>query len=112
MINIKHYIDQDGDLVLETDAAGIAELRLDAEDVEPFFDSEHHMYYTFERFTANSAYEFIDPAEISALTNAPILGERDDSEEIVSIWWYPNYCLRSPQRDLMESGRVIFKKGQ
>lgn len=28
------------------------------------------------------------------------------------VWWYPDYCLRSPLDDLLETGKTVFTLGQ
>jgi len=68
-----------------------------------------------ESLIANSSYEWILPEEIGALTNAPIVGEvsrnnKDEIEEIHSLFWYPNYAIRSFLEDLAETGKCIFDK--
>ncbi len=141
MIYLKHHINKQGDLVIETDAEGQAELRQMHQDackeerpgIEAF-ESNNVMHDVFEYLICNSDYSWIRPEEIGALTDAPILGIRTEErplkegedphgfmhqtgsdgvntfvEDVERVWWYPNYCLRSPQEDLRDEGRVVFQ---
>ncbi len=77
------------------------------------FESDSFMTDTLEPFIGNSEYEWISPSEIGALTDAPILGMRgEDETEISNLFWYPNYMVASPQRDLAQQGYTIFQKAE
>ncbi len=58
--------------------------------------------------------EQVQPEDIGALTDAPILAEvlevDEDGKpvEIARVWWFPQYELRNPWEDLARTGRVEF----
>lgn len=75
------------------------------------FDADATMYDLFEHFMANSEYEWIAPEEIGALTDAPIIGTRDQDGKPVSAWGFMNYQIESLQRALLERGEAILTIG-
>ena len=113
MIYLTHQQTKHGDLLIRIDHDGRNELRAQVKDAG--FQSDVFMYDTFEWLLGNSDLEWIAPEEIGALTDAPILGIVDRYgngvlKRVENSFWYPNYCLRSPQEDLVEYGEVIFQK--
>lgn len=74
------------------------------------FESNGSLYKIFERLLANSEYDWIEPEEIGALTDAPILGirEGEESESIASAWAFMDYQVTSPQEQLRKNGECIF----
>ena len=75
--------------------------------------SDSLMYEILEPLVQNGL-DWIRPEEIGALTDAPIIGDtaRDDHGELTethSVYWYPNYALKSPVQELMEKGSVTFE---
>jgi hypothetical protein len=88
-----------GDLVLRLEGRGEADLI-----------SEGEGYYAREQTVAADllppGYCFVDPCEVGALTDAPIL--RDDDG---SVWWFPNYCIEDWTETLIEKGAVTFAYG-
>ena len=76
------------------------------------FASDNTMYEVFEDLIANSELDWIDPEEIGALTSAPLLCIRDEKEQATHVWKFDPYCLRSPQDDLADSGKVYFMGGE
>ena len=78
----------------------------------PEISSDDLMYEVLEPLTSNG-FEWVRPEEIAALTSAPIIGEvvRDDHGELTKIhtlFWYPDYAVRSPVQVLAEKGTVTF----
>lgn len=69
-----------------------------------------------EDIFCNSELEWIDPAQIGAMTEADMFGitEQDEYgtiEKVISLWLFPDYMIINPLEELFENGRVIFKKG-
>jgi len=60
--------------------------------------------------------EFVKPEEIAALTSAPIIAsgvQRDDEGNLLRldrVWWFPNYQIEGPWKELWEKGEVVFDK--
>ena len=61
-----------------------------------------------EHLIANSELDWIAPEEISALTNAPILGLRDNEGNPTNAWAFMDYQIRSFLNDLVKTGEAIF----
>ncbi len=69
------------------------------------------------RYIGNDWHE-VQPAEIGALTDAPIIGYRaqydsEDSQQpdrYEKIWWFPNYQVEDFLETLLKDGAVIFTK--
>jgi len=68
-------------------------------------------------------YDFCDPADVpGALTDAPILIESDavlrpDNGEVIlldaaPVFWFANYMIRDPWRELANRGRVEFQEAE
>jgi uncharacterized OB-fold protein len=81
---------------------------------EEDLDTDKAMYEFFEPVIGNGL-SWVAPEDIGALTSAPILsdGAPDDQgnpDPNANYWWYPNYQIESPARELFEQGRVVFKK--
>lgn len=66
-------------------------------------------------------YSWVQPETIGALTEAPILVANDDliypddahphPSADAAVYWFPDYCIRDPWRELADKGRVVFTKG-
>lgn len=75
---------------------------------------EHAVEQAFEEFVvADKGWQFVPPADIGALTDSVIFGDvsMDDHgtvTEIHSIWWYPEYELKSYGNELKTKGEVKF----
>jgi hypothetical protein len=52
-----------------------------------------------------NGYTIVDPEEIGALTDSIILYDG------YRYYWYPDYQIRSPFKELVEFGKVIFECG-
>lgn len=107
---MKYKINKGGDLEISVSRAEQSVIKAEKNLRE--FLSNDYLYDLFEKLVNNSDLDWIFPEEIGALTDAPILGNRDDDGEPTSVWWYPQYQVRSPQEDLAEDGQVIFQKAQ
>ena len=65
-------------------------------------------YEALEHLMSNSSLSWIRPEEIDALTSAPILGFRDENENVVRVWGFMDYAVRSFLQDLVETGKAVF----
>jgi hypothetical protein len=107
--------EQGNDLVITISPEGQKELQQEKEDDPGNFGSDNFMWDLLEPVWANG-YTQVDPSLVGALTSAPMLTDGSSSDDGSSIepadakvFWYPNYQVRSPQDDLLESGRTIFQ---
>lgn len=101
-----------GNLVVVADDEVRATLR-ERNDNPDYNDlhSDEVLFDTFEPLICNSELQWVSPEEFSALTSAPIIGIYDETgTNVEKAWWYPGYELRSPQQDLLETGKCVFKK--
>lgn len=61
----------------------------------------------------NNGWEWVTPAEVGALTSAPIIArdvERDVDGQLVSVgrmYWYPAYAVNDPLDDLVQDGVLV-----
>ena len=74
------------------------------------FCSNDVMYEFFEGFIANTEWEWISPEDIGALTDAPILGIKDENDNVIEAYGFMDYAVRSILEDL-ESGKAVLQKG-
>ncbi len=66
----------------------------------------------------HEVWTFINPEDIGALTDAPIICGADDTyvddngnrkfHEDARIFWYPDYAINNPWETLLHGGSVIF----
>lgn len=99
-------LNENGCLILRADAIEREQLReLANEDGEFSSDAEHE---ALEKLIANSELEWIAPEEIGALTDAPILGLRDEDYKPTSAWAFMDYQVRSFLSDLVACGEAVF----
>jgi len=82
-----------------------------SKDYPDDFGSDNVLYEFFEGFIANTEFEWIAPEEIGALTDAPILGVRDESETVIEAYGYMDYAVRSLLEDLRDYGEAVLQKG-
>lgn len=78
----------------------------------PDFDSDCAMTDLFDKFMANSEYDWILPEEAIALTDAPIIGTRDQDGKPEQVWGWMDYQVQSLQRALLEQGEAILITGE
>jgi hypothetical protein len=74
-------------------------------------DSDNSMYDFFEIFIANSEFVWILPEEIGALTDAPILGIKDENEKVIEAYAFMDYQVKSILKELLDNGKVFFQQG-
>jgi hypothetical protein len=82
----------------------------DYRECEPDWQSDAVMHEFFEDFIANTEYEWINPEEIGALTDAPILGVRDENENVIEAYGWMNYAVQSLM-DALYNGKAVLQKG-
>lgn len=70
--------------------------------------NRHAEYEALEHLLANSELDWIAPEEIGALTDAPILGLRDEQGKPTNAWAFMDYQVRSFLTDLVTDGRATF----
>ncbi len=75
-------------------------------------------YYSAEAYILKeltSTLSFVQPEWITVLTDAPILAEwvfeNDDGNMTIegNVYWFPNYMITDPWRQLANTGRVVFQ---
>jgi len=67
------------------------------------------------------SYTFVAPENIGALTDAPILTDAPNYEDVFSapnfgptvypdskVWYFPNYMIEDPWFTLVKTGKVVF----
>lgn len=106
-------ITETGDLRISIDIEEQTELR---ESIAESIESEHYLFIDLlEKAFCNSEWEFIRPEEIGALTDSFILSNtatRDDQgklQSIDSVYWYPDYQIKSEGGELAEYGKIVFQ---
>ena len=137
---MRHQILANGNLEIRIDEREQARLKMCREENPDGWDSNRAMYDELEPLTANSDLDWVRPEWIGALTDAPILGTFGETREVTeadgdyyrlagqwenaagelvrwldpieAVWWFEPYAVRSPQDDLADTGRCVFKKAQ
>lgn len=103
---MRYEIQKNGNLRIYPDEEELVELREKSDDE---LCQDKLMYEYFEYITCNGL-TWVDPHEIAGLTEAPILSDGDPLAPNSKIWWYPNYMVRSPLKDIRDYGECIFTK--
>lgn len=88
-------------------SANESERALLREIPEEEIQSDVMLWDFLEQLVCNSELDWIRPEETGDLTDAPLLGIREESGAI-ERWGFEPYCLRSPLIDLRDSGEVVF----
>ena len=65
----------------------------------------------FEPHICNSEWEWIAPEDIDALTSAPILGIKDENDEVIEAYGYMDYQVYSMLEELETHGEILLQKG-
>ncbi len=112
---MKFTLTETGDLRISIGIEEQMELR---EAIAESIESDNYLFIDLlEKVICNSDWEFITPEEIGALTDSFILSDtatRDDQgklQSIDSVYWYPDYQVKSEGRELAECGEIVFQKG-
>ncbi len=61
-----------------------------------------------EHLLSNSELDWITSEETGDLTDAPMLGLRDEEGEVLARWAFMDYQLRSFLQDLIDNGKAVF----
>ncbi len=134
---MKATLAPNGNLLISLDDGELDELKQLREDMGENFGSDLVMRDWFERFIANSEYNWVLPENVNALTDAPILGilaeqprQLGPTEEIgrgnvhvggdergplvidvVQCWGFMDYAIISLQERLLTEGIAEFTRG-
>ena len=84
---------------------------LNEEDNDDTLGFDNARFDFFEEFIANSEWEWISPLEISALTDAPILGIKDENDEVIECYGFMDYQVISLVYQLYNCKEAILQKG-
>jgi len=76
-------------------------------DCDPNWQSDDSMHEFFEGFIANTEWEWIDPNEIGALTEAPILGIKDEDGKVIEAYGWMEYQVISLMQALAWGEAVL-----
>jgi len=90
------------------DRAALREVKADRGDS---FSCDEVMADVMEHFIANSEFDWVTPEEAGCLTDAPLLGVRDENGEVVEVYGFMDYQVTSVQDELLDRGEAIFQKG-
>jgi hypothetical protein len=101
---------QEKQLILKIDHPGE---RLSLKELKegPGLESDASMYDFFDAILCNTEWDWIRPEEIGALTDAPILGLRDENEVITDVYGWIQYAITSLLEELYTTGQAILIKG-
>lgn len=95
-------------IVLEPDSKDDVEALLDMPADQAFAELvEWHL---------GNGWELLNPAEIGAITESPILSrevERDENGNLVSVgkvYWYPEYEAKSELEELLKHGEIVLRQ--
>ena len=73
--------------------------------------TDESMFEFFEHILANSHFEWLQPEEVGALTDAPLLGYKDENEKVVEVYGFMNYCVQSLLEQLFVHDEVELDRG-
>ena len=101
-------------LTLTTEGHEELQCRLDeGESIE----TDSVLYDLLEWHLANG-WDWVQPVEVGALTSAPLITESWTCDEdgfllsISELFWFADYQIRSPVRELFDSGYVDFQRAE
>jgi hypothetical protein len=104
------FIEENNQLKLVVDHDGEKDSLWDFHN-DGSIETDASMYDFFEGILANCEWEWIDAEEIGALTSAPILGYRDENENVVEAYGFMSYCIESLLERLFISDEAILERG-
>ena len=104
------FIEEEKQLRIKLDRGEKTLLRLFKKENKEIVSTQAETDF-FEPFIINSDFQWIRPEEISALTSAPILGIKNENEEVITAYGFMNYAVRGMLEDLLEYGEVVMQKG-
>lgn len=92
----------------KTDKIFLSEIKEDNDDELGSTKAEMEF---FEDYLCNSEWEWIAPENIGALTSAPILGIKDENDEVIEAYGYMDYQVYSMLEELETHGEILLQKG-
>jgi len=113
---MKHEIMPDGNLKITVTKEEMCELKVTRSDYEQGLTgdwcwSSVHEAEILEPLLANSELQWIAPSETGDLTDAPMIGIRNEDDTVHSRWAFMDYQVRSFIDDLIDKGEAIFTGG-
>jgi hypothetical protein len=80
---------------------------------DPSFHSDVYLWEALGYMVANGMSDSIQPSDVGALTDAPMLCEynADDGSPRGCFYAYMNYAIRSPLSDLADAGECYWQFG-
>jgi len=103
------------ELVITADADDRKHLaELAAEDDEQGcgpFGTDAMMIDQLGDLLANSEFDWVNPSETGDLTDAPMLGIREEDGSVIKRWAFMDYQVRCVMEDLLDKGECIFVSG-
>jgi len=130
------YTIEDDQLVMMATTEEREELRRLHDESPVAFDSDDFMYDLLEPLVTNDSFQWIHPGVTGDLTEAPMLGLLGDDEPgpagvewghglnqagywdgialyqpVLYRWAFMDYMVTTPQRELMEHGRAVWRGG-
>lgn len=96
----------------------------DKEDLQDLLDRCTHRDHGFladllehTGWSGNGKLHQVQPEWVAALTDAPILtddlvhSDGDDMPKVEgTVWWYPDYAVKSFAEELIDTGRTVFTR--
>lgn len=104
------FIKTDNSLKLVVVSEGAKQVLKEYHDTD-IIDLDSSMYEMFDDILANCEWEWISPEEIGALTDAPILGIKDENDNVIEAYGFMDYAIDSLLGRLFEYGEVELRKG-
>ena len=74
-------------------------------------NTDNAMFEFFDDILANSEYQWVTPEECGALTDAPILGTKDENDVVVEAYGWMQYAVKSLLVELYENNEALLIKG-
>lgn len=112
MINLVKFTEFNNQLIIELTEEGKEELE---NIIELNLSVQEALEILFESYT-NNGYTWVEPEEIGALTNSPIISNDfeyiDDNSDLkfyYSVYWFPDYMIKNEIEEL-QNGKLIFEK--
>ncbi len=97
-------------LMLTADDDARAELRELAED-NADFDSDSTTYDVLDSMLGNSEFDWVDATETGDLTDALMIGIRDENEQVIERYAWMRGSVESLQRHLLDNGSALLIGG-
>lgn len=110
MIQLTHKFNEDrSHLILTIDDEDRDELLEIKHDDKNYFGSIENEHEVCDYLVSNSELQWIDPSETGDLTDAPMLGIKDENDIVIERWAFMNYQIESFLQDLLDKGEATFQ---